>query len=127
MKQNFTITTKSCLGFQSIQAAGWQVFPVCERGIDFLGYRFHHDHIILRKSIASQFKQRMKQIKANHHFLTSINILNSVMNYHGWMKYANYYNLWDKYIDNNIFSIVTYTCSQNKIHNPLSNGICKYG
>lgn len=22
MKQNFTITTKSCLGFQSIQAAG---------------------------------------------------------------------------------------------------------
>ncbi len=25
MKQNFTITTKSCLGFQSIQAAGWQV------------------------------------------------------------------------------------------------------
>jgi len=25
MKQNITITTKSCLGFQSIQAAGWQV------------------------------------------------------------------------------------------------------
>ena len=25
MKQNFTITTKGCLGFQSIQAAGWQV------------------------------------------------------------------------------------------------------
>ncbi len=25
MKQNFAITTKSCLGFQSIQVAGWQV------------------------------------------------------------------------------------------------------
>ena len=25
MKQNITITTKSCLGLQSIQAAGWQV------------------------------------------------------------------------------------------------------
>jgi len=34
----------------------WQVFPVDIRGIDFLGYRFYHTHITLRKSTAEQFK-----------------------------------------------------------------------
>lgn len=29
----------------------WQVFPVESRSIDFVGYRFYHTHILLRKSI----------------------------------------------------------------------------
>ncbi len=100
----------------------WQVFPVSERGIDFLGYRFYHNHTILRKSIATRFKQRMKQIKTKHRFLTPINILSGVMSYHGWMKYADCHNLWDKYIDTGIIDIVNDTCLQNNLNNPLGLG-----
>ncbi len=101
----------------------WQVFPVSERGIDFLGYRFYHNHTILRKSIATRFKQRMKQIKTKHRLLTPINILSGVMSYHGWMKYADCHNLQNKYIDDDIDYIVRDTCSHNNINNPLSNRV----
>src|SRR5665811_744673 len=36
----------------------WQIFPVEKRGIDFLGYRFFHDYVLLRKSI----KQKLSLI-----------------------------------------------------------------
>jgi len=101
----------------------WQIFPVDKRGIDFLGYKFYHDHILLRKSIASRFKQRMNQIKKEHHRLTPINIISGIMSYNGWMKYADCHNLQNKYIDSDIIHIVSDTCSQNNIHNPLGCGI----
>lgn len=97
----------------------WQVFLVDKRGIDFLGYRFFHNHTILRKSIATRFKQRMKDIKENHEQLTPINIISGVMSYCGWMKFADSYNLQTKYIDNDIMNILSNVCNQNKIHNPL--------
>lgn len=97
----------------------WQIFPVDKRGIDFLGYRFFHTHILLRKSISSRFKQRMSQIKNEYHDLTPINILSGVMSYHGWMKYSDTYNLQGKYIDAEITQIVTNVCIQNNLHNPL--------
>lgn len=97
----------------------WQVFPVDKRGIDFLGYRFHHTHITLRKSIATRFKQRMEQIKKEYQHLSPINIISGVMSYYGWMKHADCYNLQNKYIDSEIKAIVTNTCINNNIHNPL--------
>lgn len=97
----------------------WQVFPIDKCGIDFLGYRFYHDHTILRKSITTKFKSRIKQIKTNHHVLTSTNILSGIMSYHGWMKYADCYNLQSKYIDAEIINIINETCLQNNINNPL--------
>jgi len=97
----------------------WQIFPVDKRGIDFLGYCFYHDHILLRKSISIKFKQRMTQIKKEHYHLTPVNILSGVMSYCGWMKYSDSYNLQNKYIDTEIKQIVTNFCSQNKLHNPL--------
>jgi len=97
----------------------WQIFPVDKRGIDFLGYCFYHDHILLRKSISIKFKQRMTQIKKEHYHLTPVNILSGVMSYNGWMKYSDSYNLQNKYIDTEIKQIVTNFCSQNKLHNPL--------
>jgi sugar O-acyltransferase (sialic acid O-acetyltransferase NeuD family) len=41
----------------------YQIFPTDIRGIDFLGYRFFHDFILLRKSIANNFKKKIKLIK----------------------------------------------------------------
>lgn len=108
---------KMCLNLNLKE--NWQVFPVYKRGIDFLGYRFFHNHTILRKSIATRFKQRMKDIKENHEQLTLINIVSGVMSYCGWMKFADSYNLQTKYIDNDIMNILSNVCNLNKIHNPL--------
>jgi retron-type reverse transcriptase len=99
----------------------WQIFPVDKRGIDFLGYRFFHDYTLLRKSTATRFKRRMKQIKKRHKHLTPINILSGIMSYWGWMNYADCYRLQKKYLDRQIKEIVKTTCSTNKMHNPLEH------
>ena len=97
----------------------WQVFPVDKRGIDFLGYRFFHNYVLLRKSTAIRFKRRIKQIKKKYHLLTPINILSGIMSYWGWMKHANCYRLQNKHIDSMIKKIVKEICSTSNMHNPL--------
>jgi len=97
----------------------WQVFPIGKRGIDFLGYRFFHDYTLLRKSIATRFKQRIKQIKRKHKYLTPINILSGIMSYWGWMKHADCHRLQNKYIDNNIKQIMNNICIVNNLHNSM--------
>lgn len=97
----------------------WQIFPLNNRGLDFLGYRFYHDYTILRKSIATRFKQKMITIKANYEHLTTINILNGIMSYRGWMKFADCYNLQTKYIDSDIKNIVSNVCQKDNINNSL--------
>lgn len=74
----------------------WQVFPTRVRGIDFLGYRFFSDYTLLRKSTAKEFKRKMRKInkkdKINEHDYCSIN------SYLGWLKWADTYNLKQKFI-----------------------------
>lgn len=41
----------------------WQVFPVDSRGIDFVGYRFYHDHITLRRRNFLKFVRQCRRIK----------------------------------------------------------------
>lgn len=57
----------------------WQVFPVSSRGIDFVGYRFYHTHIRLRKTIKQNFA-RMLAKKPN---------IQSVNSYLGWTGHCN--------------------------------------
>lgn len=63
--------------------ANYQVFPVKERGIDFVGYRFWHTHTLLRKSIKKSFARAVAKKK-------STKTLNS---YYGWAKHCNSINL----------------------------------
>lgn len=71
-----------------------QIFPVDARGIDFLGYVFYHDHVLVRKSI----KLRMiRTIRRNR-----MNVAESMNSYRGWLKHANAYNLAKKYQLNKI-------------------------
>lgn len=65
--------------------SNYQVFPVSSRGIDFLGYKFFHTHILLRKSI----KQKMKR---------TISFRN-LHSYKGWTKWCNARNLERKYLN----------------------------
>ena len=53
MKDNLEIRVKD----------NWQVFPTNTRGIDFVGYRFFYDFILLRKSTCKRFKRKMLKIK----------------------------------------------------------------
>lgn len=64
----------------------YQVFPVNARSIDFVGYRFYHTHILLRKSIKQSFA-RMMATQPN---------MSSIVSYYGWAKHCNAKNLLHK-------------------------------
>lgn len=57
----------------------YQVFPVAVRGIDFVGYRFFHTHILLRKRIKQNFAR----------MIARRNNPASVASYYGWAKHCN--------------------------------------
>jgi retron-type reverse transcriptase len=99
--------------------SNWQIFPVDARGIDFLGYRFFHDYILLRKSIAIKFKQRIKYIETRWRDLPPSGILNSVMSYRGWLGHADCYNLAKKYINQDLYAIFNNVCKKEELSNPL--------
>lgn len=109
LSNNLKLTLKS----------NWQIFPVDARGIDFLGYRFFHNYILLRKSIAIKFKQRIRHIKAHWRDLPPSEILNSVMSYRGWLGHADCNNLTKKYIDQELYTIFNNVCKKDGLYNPL--------
>lgn len=41
----------------------WQVFPVDARGIDFVGYRFYHDHVTLRRRSFLKFVRQCRRVR----------------------------------------------------------------
>lgn len=57
----------------------YQVFPVADRGIDFVGYRFYHTHTLLRKRIKKNFA---KMVKKNPNKA-------SIASYYGWAKHCD--------------------------------------
>jgi len=63
----------------------YQIFPTNTRGIDFLGYRFFHTHILLRKRIKQRFA---RAVSKNKH-----NIKQTHAAYWGWAKHCNSKNL----------------------------------
>lgn len=73
----------------------WQVFPVDDRSVDFLGYRFWHTHTLLRKNIKKRFARKMA--KGN------IDLLKSYAAYWGWAKHCNSHNLINKLTKNEKF------------------------
>lgn len=61
----------------------YQVFPVKDRGIDFVGYVFYHTHILMRKSIKQSFAR----------MLAGNPDPQSAASYQGWAKHCNSRNL----------------------------------
>jgi len=99
--------------------SNWQIFPVKIKGIDFLGYRFFGNKILLRKSIVRRFKLKVNRVKRNYHNLSVFQIVNGIMSYYGWLKHCNGKKLWNKYIDGKMYYIFYKVCKQSKIKNPL--------
>ena len=61
----------------------YQVFPVEERGIDFVGYRFWHTHTLLRKRIKKNFAKAVARGEGKE----------TLVSYLGWAKHCNSKNL----------------------------------
>ena len=70
----------------------YQVFPVAARGIDFVGYRFYHTHILLRKTIKQNFARMLKK-NPNKASLAA---------YWGWAKHCNSRHLMKKLLNSEI-------------------------
>lgn len=71
-----------------LKLSNYQIFPVESRGIDFIGYKFYHNYVLLRDSIKRSF---IKMIKYNYNE-------KSISSYNGWCIHANCKNLWKKYV-----------------------------
>lgn len=80
LKSNLKLTVKG----------NYQVFPVEARSIDFVGYRFYHTHILLRKTIKQRFARAVKKRKKHA----------SIAAYFGWAKHCNSINLLNKLLHN---------------------------
>jgi RNA-directed DNA polymerase len=70
----------------------YQVFPVDDRGIDFVGYVFRHTHTRLRKSIKKNFARMLRRNKNPQ----------SIASYRGWAKHCNSKNLLRKLLNEKI-------------------------
>ena len=65
----------------------YQIFPVESRGIDFVGYKFYHTHVLLRKSIKLRLLKLVNKYKNNK--IDKIKFKKSLQSYFGWIKYCN--------------------------------------
>jgi RNA-directed DNA polymerase len=59
--------------------SNYQIFPVPDRGIDFVGYRFYHGYTLLRKSIKKRFARVANMGRAPM----------SLASYYGWAIHCN--------------------------------------
>lgn len=67
----------------------YQVFPVDSRGIDFLGYRFYHTHILLRKSIKQKFCRRVAKLSKMQKQPSAKFYQQQIASWWGWCKYCD--------------------------------------
>lgn len=65
----------------------YQIFPVDARGINFVGYVFYHDYVLLRKSLKLNIHKLINKYNNNQIRFTVFK--NSLQSYFGWMKYCN--------------------------------------
>lgn len=85
--------------------SNYQIFPVESRSIDFLGYRFYHTHIQLRKSIKQNFA-RMLASKPNPQ---------SIASYYGWISHCNGNHLLKKLLNDQQFQRLKNKSSNRKL------------
>lgn len=64
----------------------YQVFPVDDRGLDFVGYVFRHSHVLLRKSIKKEFARAVARNSGRQ----------TIASYQGWAVHCDSKNLLKK-------------------------------
>lgn len=79
----------------------WSLFRVDDRGIDFVGYVFTHEHIRLRKNIAKSLKRTSSKIRYRRNNGKMINrkLYFSINSLAGWLSHCHATWLRIKYVD----------------------------
>lgn len=67
--------------------SNYQIFPISSRWIDFIGYKFYHTHVLLRKSIKYRMCRLINKYKTCK--ITLDNLKRRCSSYFGWLKYCN--------------------------------------
>lgn len=70
--------------FCLIMKSNYQIFPVDSRGISFVGFRFYHNKILLRKNIYYKIIKLCYKYKNNK--ITKSQFKKSMAAYYGWLK-----------------------------------------
>ena len=96
----------------------WQVFPVADRGIDFLGYRFFPGYTLARKRIVNKFKRKIKIIKKHGPAMRPLEVVSGLTSYYGWFKHANCHHLIGTYLDEEVCGIAAEACRDEGISVP---------
>jgi len=78
----------------------FQVFPVESRGIDFVGYKFYHSHILMRKSIKKRLCR--KAAKLNKKYIDAKSYRMQIAPWLGWAKHCNSKHLLKKVLHEEI-------------------------
>lgn len=78
----------------------WQVFPTRTRGIDYLGYRFFGDRLLLRERTARQLKRKMRAFLERGTYDDKVR--SSVASYTGWLGWCDGHGLYEKYIEQTV-------------------------
>lgn len=74
----------------------WQVFPVDQRGLDFVGFVFTSKKTRLRKGIAKGVARKAKAIRKSSRHMTPYQIANGAGSYWGWCKHGGGKSLWHR-------------------------------
>lgn len=79
----------------------WQVFRVDSRGIDFVGYRFFHDHVLLRRrnflKLTRQCRQTKRKIFCDKPI--TFHVAAGLLSRIGQLKHCSGVNIRSKYFD----------------------------
>lgn len=97
----------------------WQVFETDSRGLDFLGYRFFHGYVLLRKRIVKKIKRRMRTLTRRWASMPAKTVAGSVASYKGWMQHADCYHLQNAVLDAPLRDAVGRACAAGGMKNPL--------
>lgn len=65
----------------------YQIFPIDNRGISFVGYVFYHHKIKIRKNIKTNINKKINKYKNNK--ITKEKFKRIMCSYFGWLKYCN--------------------------------------
>lgn len=65
----------------------YQIINVEKEGIDFVGYKFYHTHVLIRKSIKMKIKRIIHLYKTKR--LSKDKLKRKLISYFGWLKYCN--------------------------------------
>jgi RNA-directed DNA polymerase len=79
--------------------SNWQISPIEDRGIDFVGWVFRRNFTRLRKRTVKRFAEKTKYVKRNHKRIAPISTISSVASYWGQFKYVAAKRLWKRFVD----------------------------